>query len=146
MKNSDYNIFYADDDIDDRELFREIINEISGEWDVYLQDSGDALLKLLQNPPPKPSVIFLDLNMPRKSGFDVLEEIRSSAQMHNIPVVIISTSNDEQAITRSKMLGANLYVPKPSSYSDYKKILRQVLELNWSQQFVQDNEFVFTTN
>jgi CheY-like chemotaxis protein len=134
-------IFYADDDVDDLNFFKEALEEI--DKPVCLFEEGDKLLKSLQNPPPQASVIFLDLNMPAKSGFDVLREIKATPAMENIPVVIFTTSISPNDIELSKKLGANLYIRKPASVSALRKAISYVLSIDWNNFMASDKDFVY---
>lgn len=146
MQSNTYTIFYADDDIDDQDFFREIVSGINEDFLIYTQNNGDELLEILKNPPPNPNLIFLDLNMPQKNGYDVLKQIRASEHTKQLPVIIFSTSNDEKAISKTKELGANLYITKPNSYTDFKKVMNSVLSLNWHLNLPVSKNFVFTSN
>lgn len=134
-------IFYADDDVDDLDFFKEVIDEINES--VSLFEEGAQLLKTLHNPPPKASVIFLDLNMPVKSGFDVLQEIKSTPEIENIPVVILTTSINPSDIELCKNLGANLYIRKPTTMSGLRKAVSHVLSIDWNNFVVSDKNFVY---
>ena len=134
-------IFYADDDVDDLDFFKEVTTEINEP--VSLFEEGDKLLYSLHNPPPKASIIFLDLNMPVKSGFDVLREIKSTPSVENIPVIIFTTSTNPRDVEMSKKLGANLYIHKPASITALKKALTYVLSIDWKNFTPSDKEFVY---
>lgn len=136
-------IFYTDDDEDDRFVFSEALQEVADDFQIAVQRSGDELMEMLKNPPPHPSLLFLDLNMPLKNGYTVLKEIREKEGMSTLPVVIFSTSNDEESISTSRRLGANLYVTKPSSFAALKKTLRHVLSINWKNFSPSPENFVF---
>ena len=127
-----HNIFYTDDDADDQAFFIDAVRDVSSLLEVTTQSDGDELLTLLHNPPPKPSLLFLDLNMPVKNGFEVLKEIRESEQTRDLPVIIFSTSDNEEAVNRTRALGANLYVTKPTSYSKLKKVIMHSLSIDWN--------------
>ncbi len=130
------NIFLTDDDTDDCQLFSEIIQEINPVKDAKLTISNDgvALMKTLdETVPPPPEVIFLDLNMPRKNGFECLEEIRKTPKLMDIPVVIFSTSSSNDVVDRSYKFGANYYICKPQSYTQLKKTIAHVLSLGWEK-------------
>ena len=127
---SDLTIFYTDDDAEDLDFFREVTRSIPGVI-LYTYDHGDALLKALENRSPSPDLIFLDLNMPGKTGFDVLRELKSTEQFRDIPVVIFSTSSDPHSIELSMQMGASLYLPKLSSYESYKKSIQDTLSIDW---------------
>ncbi|GAB3515669.1 response regulator [Emticicia fontis] len=131
MKTKSYNIFYTDDDIDDKEIFREIINEIHPDSSIEFQSDGNELLIRLKEIDYKPDILFLDINMPITDGFQVLSEIRQDSINKNLPVIVISTSNDADAIAKAKESGADLYICKPNSYAKLKKILAELLSINW---------------
>lgn len=130
--SSQLTIFYADDDRDDLDFFREVLDGIKREIELYTHSGGQSLLTALQNPPPRPNMVFLDLNMPGKNGFDVLEEMRDSNELKDVPVIIFSTSDDRNAVERSRELGANLYLRKPTSYDNFKTTIQKMLDINWS--------------
>ncbi|MFT3795297.1 response regulator [Flavobacterium sp.] len=132
MKTADLTIFYADDDLEDLEFFTEVTNAIDREITVVTHQCGDELIDALHNPPPSPHIIFLDLNMPGRNGFDVLEELKTSEHLKEIPVVVFSTSNDEKNIAKSRELGANYYLPKLGSYESFKKSIEDTLNINWN--------------
>ncbi|MGC4039828.1 MAG: response regulator [Flavobacterium sp.] len=134
-------IFYADDDLDDLDFFKEVADEINEP--VSLFEEGQQLLSSLHNPPPAASVIFLDLNMPGKSGFDVLKEIKTNPSIDKIPVVILTTSSNPDDVKLSKKLGANLYIRKPSTISGLKKAVNHVMSIDWSNFVSSDKDFVY---
>jgi CheY-like chemotaxis protein len=130
MKKTPFHIFYTDDDKDDQFLFKEVVTSINPEHKVY-QNHGGELLDMLRTPPPKPDLIFLDLNMPHKNGFEVLAEMRKDIELENIPVVIFSTSNSETVIDTCRQLGASMYVSKPEAYPELVSRINSVLNLDW---------------
>ena len=142
MSNS-YNIFYTDDDTDDQDIFREAVSEINEDIFIFTQNSGEELLGLLRNPPPSPHLLFLDLNMPQKNGFDVLREINKSEKLEYMPVIIFSTSDEPENIALSRSLGASLYITKPESYQDLKKVLLDVLSIDWEAFRRDGRDFVY---
>jgi len=145
MKTERYTIFYTDDDVDDKEIFKEIINEISSGHSIEFQSDGVELLSLLNEKSTKPDILFLDLNMPVKDGFQVLNEIRQSPVNKDIPIVILSTSSDKDTITKAKDSGATLYLCKPNSYLELKSVLSELLNFNWKQNLTPQNlkDFVY---
>lgn len=134
-------IFYADDDSDDLELF----SEIAAELDIPLMTftNGEDLMEKLRNPPPSPQVVFLDINMPKYSGSEVLEEIRASEDFKGLPVVMYSTSSDPIMIEKLRVLGADLYIPKPSGFKDIKKCLKFVLSHDFKKTTPSRAGFVY---
>jgi CheY-like chemotaxis protein len=139
---TDLTIFYTDDDEDDLSIFADAIELLPEKIQLKTYNGGDKLLSAIYNPPPTPHVIFLDLNMPGKNGFDVLTEIRNSDKK-DIPVVIFSTSNEPGIIERCRTLGANLFITKPVLMKDIIKSIEHALQINW-EEFVPDiKSFVY---
>lgn len=128
------NIFLADDDIDDCELFEDALREVSFETKLTTAKDGIELMKVLdKSTTSSPDLIFLDLNMPRKDGFECLNEIKLSPILKNIPIIIFSTSSDREVVDKGYRLGANFYVPKPRSFQLLKNAIWQVLTFDWEQ-------------
>ena len=75
---------------------------------------------------PRPHLILLDLNLPRKDGREVLEEVKNDADLAHIPVVVLTTSEAEEDVLRSYRLHANAYVPKPVDFEQFIKVVRQI--------------------
>lgn len=143
MKNN-ITIFYADDDADDLEFFRDVTTAIDKKIELFTHENGNQLLVAVRNPPPSPQIIFLDLNMPGKDGFEVLKELKSTEEYKNIPVVIFSTSNDQGNIIKSKELGANLYITKPNSFAKFQKSIEHTLSINWEAFKPSLENFLYT--
>ena len=139
-------VFYADDDEDDRDTFSDAFDEVYDTSMLYIHKGGEELLAALHNPPPQASIVFVDLNMPGKTGFEVIKEIKASQNLQNLPVVVVSTSSDEKTIETAKDLGANFYIPKPTNYNDLKKSIRYALTINWKLFKPQLSDFVYRHN
>lgn len=77
---------------------------------------------------PRPDIILLDLNLPRKSGREVLEEIKQAEELKRIPVVVLTTSEDERDVMASYNLHANCYITKPVDLSQFITIVRNIKE------------------
>jgi CheY-like chemotaxis protein len=134
MKIKQLQILLADDDIDDRFFFAQALNELSLNTHLIAVHDGEQLMDYLsENPKNLPDVLFLDLSMPRKSGFECLAEIKEHAIFRDIPIVMFSTSysrdsNYEQSMMQMLFnIGANDFIRKPSDFSLLKDILRQSL-------------------
>lgn len=138
-----YKVLLADDDPDDRDLFVEAINEYNVDVDSVW--NGVQLMKKLDRNENLPDFIFLDLNMPEKGGKECLQEIRGHEKLKDIPVIIYSTSSSKKDIDETFELGANLYITKPSSFSELRKTVKEIMSLDWAQYqpFSQRNNFVF---
>lgn len=128
------NIFIADDDSDDLILFEDALREICKDSQLTKAKDGQHLMQILDaTVPPPPDVIFLDLNMPRKNGFECLDEIKHNSKFKNIPIVIFSTSDQPEAVDRVYKQGAQHFLKKPSSYPLLKKAIQKVLTINWAE-------------
>lgn len=122
------NIVLADDDLDDCMLFKDAIQELSVKTNLTITHDGTELMSTLdQTVPPSPHVIFLDLNMPLKNGFECLNEIRQTDKLKSIPVVVFSTSSSQDIVDKTYKLGANCYVTKPSTYPLLVKAIETAL-------------------
>lgn len=134
-------IFYADDDVDDLEFFIDALEEKRDS--VFLFELGDKMLYALRNPPPSPSIIFLDLNMPVISGFDILREINLSPAFKDTPVLILTTSVNPNDITKARELGARMYIRKPTSLLELRKVINHVLGIDWENFNPSEKEFLY---
>ena len=126
-------IFLADDDADDRIFFEEALLDVNQPTTLTTATDGAELMDNLEktvNKPPPPHLIFLDLNMPRKNGFECLREIRETPRLKDIPVVIFSTSSNQGEIDTTFSLGANCYVRKPNSHKNLVATIENVLALD----------------
>lgn len=89
---------------------------------------------------PLPRLMFLDLKMPKVNGFDVLDWLQSQPKLKTVPVIVLTSSNQDKDVDRAYGLGANSYLVKPTSYDDYVEIAGKVdgywLELNWPPSVV----------
>jgi len=142
----EFTIFYTDDDLDDLDFFSEVVNSIDSEVKLITQNNGKKLLDALNNPPPSPNILFLDLNMPGINGFDVLTEIRNSDRLKNLTVIILSTSSDDKIIDRSLNLGANFYITKPNDFVSLKKSIEHSMNINWNSFKPNKDNFVYLNN
>lgn len=120
-------IILADDDPEDSELVNEALhrNHFSGE--TVMAEIGQLLMDLLHSPATaNPQLILLDLNMPRKSGFEALKEIRSDEDLKAIPVVVLTASSNSNDEVRCFELGCNLYLRKPTLPQEYDALVRLI--------------------
>ena len=131
-------ILMADDDADDRALTKEALEEGRLMNTIRFVENGEELVDYLKRvgryaPPaeaPRPGLILLDLNMPRKDGRAVLKEIKSDPDLRTIPVVVLTTSKADEDVYRSYDLGVNSYIVKPVTFEALVDIL-QTLEKYW---------------
>ncbi|MEO7307443.1 MAG: response regulator [Ferruginibacter sp.] len=127
------NIFLADDDADDRLIFKEALKELNVKTALTIITDGVELMSVLDiTVPPPPDVVFLDLNMPRKDGMECLREMRHIQKLKNIPVVIFSTSDHPGTIEKTYKLGATYFICKPRSFELLKKAIETILSFDSS--------------
>lgn len=123
-------ILLADDDKDDSILFQDILDELPLSTHLTTVFNGEQLMQLLNETKEQlPDVLFLDLNMPRKNGFDCLSEIKHSEKLKLLSVVIFSTSYEPEVVSLLYKNGAQYYIRKPNSYRQLKKFIHQALIL-----------------
>lgn len=130
--NDQMNIFLADDDEDDRSLFKLAFDETKLNSNLSLFKSGNELMEYLNQDDIKlPHILFLDLNMPGKTGAQCLAEIKANPKFRNMSVAIYSTSNSDKDIEDTLSGGANIYIHKPNDFQKLKQIIKHVLKINW---------------
>ncbi|MET8157382.1 response regulator [Sphaerisporangium sp. NPDC005289] len=124
-------VLLVEDDPGDVLLTKEAFehNKVQNKLHV-VSDGEQAMAFLRQEDPyfdaPRPDLILLDLNLPRKDGREVLEDIKADAALRSIPVVVLTTSEAEEDILRSYHLHANAYVAKPVDFDQFIKVVRQI--------------------
>lgn len=131
-------ILMADDDADDRLMFVEALEESRLKNDVRFVVDGVELMEYLRRQgrfagpgaAPRPGLILLDLNMPRKDGREALQDIKADPDLRRIPVVIMTTSKAEEDVIRSYDLGANSFVTKPVTFTELVEVMK-VLGRYW---------------
>ena len=141
------NILLADDDIDDCIFFKEALGELLIPTQLSAVHDGEQLMQQLSNESTElPNVLFLDLNMPRKNGFECLSEIKLSKKLNQLPVIIFSTSFEEEVVNQLYKNGAQYFIRKPSEFSQFKKIIQQTLTFLMQGNLLQPSKenFVLT--
>lgn len=134
-------LFYIDDDTDDLEFFKAACDELGKS--VKLFHFPDDFFRDLRNPPPAPTLIFLDLNMPLRSGFEIIEELKISKTFCDVPLIVYSTAADVETVKRCRKFGASMYVVKPTSLRSLKNVIQAVLKIDWQQREVSDANFLY---
>ncbi|MEA5572471.1 response regulator [Calothrix sp. UHCC 0171] len=127
-------ILLADDDEDDCMLAREALAESQLSSELCVVKDGEELLDYLYhrgeyaNPDiyPRPNLILLDLNMPKKDGREALKEIKNDPKLRQIPVIVLTTSKAEEDISRTYYLGANSFIIKPMNFPSLVKMMQSI--------------------
>lgn len=133
------NIWLADDDIDDCELFEDVLKQILPLCRLTIFPNGETLLNTL-SPANKPEMLFLDINMPKKNGMECLLEIRAQRHFSRLPIVIFSSSKEPRFMDSSYGYGANLYYSKPTSFNELIAGLTSLLNMNWNDPYTVTSE------
>ena len=127
-------ILLADDDEDDRKLAQDALVESRLANDLHTVEDGEELMDYLLRrgkyaalaDSPRPGLILLDLNMPKKDGREALREIKADPSLRQIPVVVLTTSKAEEDIYRTYDLGANSFITKPVMFESLVKVMREL--------------------
>lgn len=142
-------IWLSDDDPDDLEIFKDVLSEVYPLAHLTTFSDGHKLLQAIATL-PAPDLLFLDINMPC-SGHECLKAIRSDSRHHSLPIIVYSSSARDLDIRDSYGLGANLYIRKPTTYSDMLQTVKSVLALDWrdpdsvtNSQFIGNKYVPFT--
>jgi CheY-like chemotaxis protein len=147
MAANEVRVLLADDDIDDCDLFKEALEELPLSTRLTIVNNGDQLMKLLlKNTSQLPHVLFLDVNMPRKNGFQCLTEIMLSDKLKAIPVILYSTSSEQDVIDRLYQNGAQHFIRKPSDFLEFKRVIHYSLTLIMQETSLKrtKNNFILT--
>ena len=111
-------ILIADDDADDRMFLEEALQKNGYAQTIEFVEDGEELMTHLKRPGvPLPNLLMLDLNMPRKNGFQALQEIKADPRLRRLPVVVMTTSSADEDVARSYDLGVNSFITKPFNFS-----------------------------
>lgn len=127
-------VIIAEDDPDDRLLIKDALREAVQSVEVHFVQDGAEMLDYLHHrgkykhdtDVPNPELVLLDLNMPKKSGLEVLQEIKGDPALRTIPVVVLTTSRAPEHVARSYELGGNGYITKPNTYSELVELMENL--------------------
>ncbi len=127
-------ILVAEDDPDDRMLMKEALEENRLANNLHFVGDGEELMDYLnhrgqyadEQASPRPSLILLDLNMPRKDGREALQEIKVSPELRQIPIVVLTTSKAEEDILRTYDLGVSSFIAKPVTFDSMVEIMKML--------------------
>ncbi len=124
-------ILLIEDSDTDVMLLREVLGENKIANTLHVVTDGEAALHFLRRQPPyadvpRPDLIVLDLNLPKKDGREVLAEIKTDDTLRRIPVVVLTTSRAEEDILRVYGLNANCYVTKPVDFDQFIRVVREI--------------------
>lgn len=129
-------ILLVEDDPGDQELIARALHDNAGNIQMHVVDDGETALDYLYHRGnyadsqryPMPDLILLDLNLTRINGIQVLEKVRNDISLQHIPVIVLTTSQQDRDVARSYNSGACSYVVKPSSIERFTKVIRTIEE------------------
>ena len=124
-------IMMAEDDKEDVDIFKEILNDLTCNANLEVAANGIELMKMLEETEVLPELIFLDLNMPLKNGMVCLQEIKANQRWKDVKVIILSTSSHQDQIKAAYDKGADFYMVKLSNYIDFKNAIASCLQKKW---------------
>ena len=140
MNEKQLNILLADDDKDDRLFFGLALDFLTIPTRLATVVDGEKLMDYLtENVHQLPDVLFLDLNMPRKNGFECLSEIKTHKNLKELPVIIFSTSFEQEVVNLLFKNGAQYFMRKPAEFSQLKKIIQQTVTRITQENILQPN-------
>jgi CheY-like chemotaxis protein len=123
-------ILLADDDFDDCHFFKEALEALPQTTVLTTVHDGDELMKYLsENSERLPHVLFLDINMPRKNGFECLAEIKNNEDLKDLPVVMYSTSGSKDKVNILFNTGADVYIRKPGNFAQLVQVIHHALPM-----------------
>jgi two-component system, response regulator len=126
-------ILMADDDEEDRELTRDALQDSRLANEMKFVIDGQDLMEYLRlqgryksvpDAAPRPGIILLDLNMPKMDGREALAEIKSDKSLRRIPIVVLTTSKDDEDVLRTYELGVNSFITKPVTFAGLVEAMR----------------------
>ena len=131
MLNMQFEILSVEDNVGDVELIKEFFNDAEIKMNLHVAVDGEEASRFLCHEgkflgSPRPKIIILDWNLPKKSGSEVLKEIKTNNNLKNIPVIILTTSNAEKDILQAYEYQANAYLVKPIDYDEFMKVIKSV--------------------
>jgi CheY-like chemotaxis protein len=124
-------VLLVDDDDGDVLLITEAFERFGTPASLHVAGDGEQALQFLRRTggfagAPRPGLVLLDLNLPRRAGLEVLADVKSDRELRSIPVVILTTSQAEDDIARSYSMHANAYVAKPVDFDRFSDVVRQI--------------------
>jgi CheY-like chemotaxis protein len=128
MKDTHLQLLLADDDKDDCDLFRDALDETAITATLDTVHDGEQLMRhLTSKTVALPQILFLDLNMPKKNGFECLAEIKNNDKLKHLPVIVFSTSFNHDIVSQLYTNGAHYYISKPNEFEKLKTVIQRAL-------------------
>jgi CheY-like chemotaxis protein len=129
-------VFYADDDLEDCDLFKEALQQIDADLKCIIAKDGKEAINFLESTRELPQYIFLDINMPLFDGKKCLIEIKKNPRLKDIPVIMYSTTSDTNEIQQYYKLGAHDFLIKPDNFNVLCDSLESIFNLSKSRRIM----------
>ena len=131
QKNNEINILLAEDNPGDVFIIKKALNQNSFPYKLAQVSDGEEIMKFLHQQEKyvnsvRPQIILLDLNLPKKHGFDVLKEIKQDQELKFIPIVVLTSSQSEKDIIKSYSLHASCYLTKPVNLPEFLAVIQSL--------------------
>ena len=140
MSDKHINVLLADDDTDDCYFFNKAVAALPLLTQLKVVSDGEQLMKYLAiESNPMPDVLFLDINMPRKNGVECVHEMQKDARLKAIPVVMFSTSKNEEIMKSLFKAGVHIYIRKPGNFDQLKEVIANALPIAAQSYFATSN-------
>lgn len=125
------NILLVEDSPADVRLTQEVLRDAKIANELHVVGDGEAAMDFLRREGeyatrPRPDLVLLDLNLPRKDGREVLAELKEDPDLHTIPVIVLTTSSAERDVLRSYELSVNCYITKPIDLDEFIRVVRSI--------------------
>jgi CheY-like chemotaxis protein len=136
MQHEKLHIILAEDDKDDQLFFKSAFKDLKLDYSLTICNDGNELMSYVDSKAEIPHIIFLDLSMPGKNGLECLKELRGNSKYRDTAIAIYTSLASSENHEESFIRGANIFIKKPRELSELKKILLEVIYINW--QYVSD--------
>jgi CheY-like chemotaxis protein len=133
-------VVLADDDTDHAIIFKKVLEAVDPSRYLTIARDGEELIRLLSTYVPE--LLFLDLNMPCKNGLECLQDIRQNLNLHDLPIVVYSSSTHMTDIQKSYIHRADLYMVKPFNSFHLKNALESILKMEWRSKVSEKYYFI----
>jgi CheY-like chemotaxis protein len=124
------NVLLVDDDSEESYLFNEALEHAHLHINLSRATDGNDLMAYLGNR-PTPDLVFMDINMPYKDGLEALNEIRVNPKFKNLPLIIYSTTKNEDRINACYEKGADMFVIKPDDFDELMQVVKKICTYDW---------------
>lgn len=131
-------ILLIEDDIDDVDLLKEALSENDVHYQMQVIMEGDKVFSYLQTVEALPQIIVMDLNLPKTDGKEILQEIKSSSPLTQIPIIVLTTSSSKDDIDYCNKMGISKFITKPATIDGWNSTIHSIVHIANGQKQVPD--------